>query len=194
LLGGQCLELWLRSIVLHATSVNDFDELPIPYRAVATDLATSDAVVLGSGNLADAMRASMSVPGILPPIVLDGRSLVDGGSAANLPIGIARELGAGRVIAVDISTPLDTEQKERSFFQVLTQLTDFLTAGSVQADLRLLEEGDVLIQPELGDISFMSFDRVAEAVAIGMDAALSRADQLRRFTAWRACVGSSISA
>ena len=182
-LGGQELEFWLRRLALRATAVDDFDDLPIPYRAVAMDLATSDAVVLGSGNLADAMRASMAVPGLLAPVVLDGRSLVDGGSAANLPIGIARELGADRIIAVNISTPLDTEPKDRTFFQVLTHLTDFLTAGSVQADLKLLREGDVLIQPDLGEITFVSFDRVTEAVAIGTEAARAMAEPLSRFAA-----------
>jgi len=182
-LGGQELEFFLRRLVARATSVHDFDDLPIPFRAVAMDFATSDAVVLGSGNLVDAMRASMSVPGLLAPVVLDGRALVDGGSVANLPIGIARELGADRVIAVDISTPLEPEQKDRSFLEVMAHLTDILTAGSVQADLKLLREGDVLIRPELGDITFRSFDRVTEAVAIGTEAARAMAEQLGRFAA-----------
>jgi NTE family protein len=183
LLAGQRLEFMLRRLVLEATSEDDFDDLPIPFRAVAMDIATSNAVVLGRGNLADAIRASMSIPGAFTPVTIDGRMLVDGGSAANLPIRIARDLGADRIIAVNISTPLDTSLEERSFVEVLNQLTGFLTSGSVQADLQLLGPDDLLITPELGDITFRSFERAAEAVAIGETAASGAAERLERFAA-----------
>jgi len=183
LLGGQSLELLLRRLVVSATTVDDFDDLPIPFRAVAMDLSTSEAVVLGSGNLADAIRASMSVPGAFPPVEIDGRQLVDGGSAANLPIRVAQDLGAESIIAVNISTPLNTETKDRTFLEVLNQLTAFLTSGSVQEDIRRLRPGDVLIQPDLGDINFKSFDRATEAVAIGEEAANEVVDELVRFSA-----------
>jgi NTE family protein len=145
------------------------------------DIATSNAVVLGRGNLADAIRASMSIPGAFAPVKIDGRSLVDGGSAANLPVKIAHDLGADRVIAVNISTPLDTSLEDRSFIEVMNQLTGFLTSGSVQADLALLGEDDLLIQPELGDITFRSFERAADAVAIGETAASAAAERLDSF-------------
>lgn len=179
LFGGQKLELMLRDLVVHATDVTDFDELPIPYRAVAMDLGTSEAVVLGKGNLADAMRASMSIPAAFAPVVIDGRPLVDGGSAANLPVGIAQKLGAQRIIAVNISTPLDTEVRGLSFLGVMNQLTAFLTAGSVDQDKEKLREGDVLIEPELGDITFKSFDRARDAVAIGEAYAREQVERLR---------------
>src|SRR4030095_117649 len=114
-----------------------------PYRAVAMDLGNSKAVVLDKGDLALAMRASMSIPGAFPPVVIDGRQLVDGGSAANLPVGVAQKLGAPRVIAVNISTPLDTEIGRLSFLGVMNQLTAFLTAGSVDVDKEKLLQTDV---------------------------------------------------
>ena len=183
LFAGQRLEFILRSLALRATSVENFDDLPIPFRAVAMDLSTAEAVVLGAGKLADAMRASMSIPGAFAPVVIDGRPLVDGGSAANLPVGIAQRLGADTVIAVDISSPLETDVRDRSFLEVLNQLTSFLTSGSVQADIQLLRPGDVLIRPDLGDITFSSFDSATEAVAIGERTARSMAAELRPFAA-----------
>ena len=86
--------------------MQDFDDLAIPFRAVAGDIATGEAVVLGSGSLARSIRASMSIPAVLSPIEIDGRLLVDGGIAMNLPVDVAREMGADVVIAVDISSAL----------------------------------------------------------------------------------------
>jgi NTE family protein len=191
---GQKLELILRVIESMSPAASDFDHLPIPYRAVTADIATGEAVVLDSGSLATAMRASMSIPGAFPPVQLDGRALVDGGIAANLPVGIAKELGAVTVIAVDISSPLvGAEEQFSSFAAVVGHLNSLLTAGNVSRDRALIGPNDVLITPELGDISFISFDRVADAARIGEEAARAHADELRRFAAsderWAAFAG-----
>ena len=180
-LGGQKLELLLRSLEIRATGETDFDRLPIPYRAVAADLANGKAVVLDRGSLATAMRASMSIAGMFPPVQLDGRKLIDGGAAANLPVGIAQELGATHVIAVDITSPLDTSAELGSLFQILGQWTGYITEGNRIEDLKRLRTGDVLIQPALGDISFMAFNRVGEAIGLGEAAARGALDDLKRF-------------
>ena len=191
---GQKLELILRVIESISPAASDFDHLPIPYRAVTADIATGEAVVLDSGSLATAMRASMSIPGAFPPVRLDGRALVDGGITANLPVGIAKELGAVTVIAVDISSPLvGAEEQFSSFAAVVGHLNSLLTAGNVSRDRALIGPNDVLITPELGDISFISFDRVADAARIGEEAARAASDQLRRYAAsderWAAFAG-----
>ncbi|MCK5375985.1 MAG: patatin-like phospholipase family protein, partial [Acidobacteria bacterium] len=163
---GQKLELMLRTIEVLSVTSSDFDRLPIPFRAVAADIATGEAVILDSGSLAQAMRASMSVPGALPPVRLGGYELVDGGIAANLPIGIAKDLGAEQIIAVDISSPLLSEdEKFDTFMSVFTHLNSLLTVSNRNRDVRLLGPDDLLIVPELGDISFVSFDRLQEAAA-----------------------------
>lgn len=181
---GQKLELILRLLESLSPAASDFDHLPIPYRAVAADIATGKPVILDSGSLATAMRASMSIPGAFPPVRLDGRDLVDGGIAANLPIGIAMELGATSVIAVDISSPLIVEGEQLgTFAAIIGHLNSLLTAGNVSRDRALIGPDDVLITPALGDISFVSFDRVIDAAQIGEDAARAQADQLRRFAA-----------
>ncbi len=180
-LGGQRLELLLRTLEIDSTDERDFDQFPIPYRAVAADLVTGEAVVLGKGSLAAAMRASMSVAGAFAPEVIDGRKLVDGGAAANLPVGIAQSLGAGPIVAVDITSPLNTEQELGSLFSVLDQMTGFLTVGNRVEDLKRLGPGDVLIQPQLGDIGFADFKRAAEATGLGEAAARAVIDRLRGF-------------
>jgi NTE family protein len=190
-LGGQSLELLLRSLEIESTGERDFDRLPIPFRAVAMDITTGEAVVIGKGSLATAMRASMSIPGAFPPVVLDGRKLVDGGAAANLPVGIAQGLGAKRVIAVDISSPLKKDATGfNDFFSVFNQLNSILTVSNRREDVARLRDGDVLIRPELGDISFIAFDRAAEAVAIGEQAAREKLDALRQFAADDAAWGA----
>jgi NTE family protein len=161
---------------------------------VTADIATGEAVVLDSGSLATAMRASMSIPGAFPPVRLDGRDLVDGGITANLPVGIAKELGAATVIAVDISSSLvGAEEEFSSFAAIVGHLNSLLTAGNVSRDRALIGPNDVLITPELGDISFISFDRVADAARIGEEAARAASDQLRRYAAsderWAAFAG-----
>ena len=107
MLQGQNLLLLLEELTLPAAEVRDFDQLPIPFRAVATDLGTGEAVVLGHGELAKAMRASMSIPSALVPVELEGKLLADGGMADNVPVDVARNLCRPDVIiAVDVGAPL----------------------------------------------------------------------------------------
>jgi NTE family protein len=181
LFGGQQLELFLRSLEIEARAAENFDRLPISYRAVALDLETGEAVILDHGSLAIAMRASMAVPGMFSPVQLDGRQLVDGGAVANLPIGIAQSLGAEAVIAVDITSPLYTRDEIQSFFSVMSQWSSFSTVANRKEDIRKLRPGDVLITPELGDINFLDFSRTVEAIGLGEQAAQASADSLRRF-------------
>jgi NTE family protein len=138
-------------------------------------------VVLDHGSLASAMRASMAVPGMFSPVEIDGRRLVDGGAAANLPIGIAQSLGAEAVIAVDITSPLYTSEELQSFFSVMSQWSSFATVANRLEDIKRLRPGDVLITPELGDISFLDFTRTVEAIGIGEQTARASVESLRRF-------------
>jgi NTE family protein len=181
-LGGQRLELFLRSLEIESTGVTDFDDLPIPYRAVAVNLADGHAVVLDHGSLATAMRASMSIAGVFTPVELDGMKLVDGGAAANLPIGIAEDLGAQSIIAVDITSPLATEAELGSLFSIVGQMTGFLTVANRLEDIKRLRPGDVLISPQLGNLGFADFQHASEGIAAGETAAREMAEQLKRFS------------
>jgi NTE family protein len=183
LLQGQNLSLLLEELALPAAGVSDFDQLTVPYRAVATDLETGRAVVLGSGNLAQAMRASMSIPSALAPIELDGKLLVDGGVANNLPIDVVRELCRPEVIiAVDVGAPLAPASELTSVLSVTNQLTSILTVRNVEEQIQTLRPTDILLVPDLGDLSSIAFNRSPEAVTIGYAAAATQRERLARFS------------
>jgi NTE family protein len=182
IIAGVSIESFFRQLTGRAIEVRDFNRLPIPYRAVATDIETGDAVVLDHGSLAHAMRASMSVPGALAPVEINGRLLVDGGLANNLPIDQARKLCADVVIAVNISTPPLTRKEITSALSVTAQLINFLGKATVDQQLRNLTDRDILIAPDLGDISAGSFDRAKDSIRVGEEAARKMADSLRRYS------------
>ncbi|MBB5207542.1 patatin-like phospholipase family protein [Chiayiivirga flava] len=184
LVQGQRLGLVLRGFLLPAAGIEEFDRLATPFRAVATDLESGGTVVLSRGDLATAVRASMAVPAFLPPVEIDGRLLSDGGTASNLPVSIARELGATRIIAVDISAPLRGREKLTSPVTITDQMLTALMRRQTDAEIALLGPGDVLIVPALGDIGSTDFARAAtEAMAPGEAATVAQRDRLAAFRA-----------
>jgi NTE family protein len=158
--------------------VSDFDQLPIPFRAVTTDIGEGIPYVVGSGNLADAMRASMSVPGAIAPLRVNGRLLVDGGVTNNLPVNVARDMGAEVLIVVDISTPMRPPEEVDSLLTITDQLINIMTRGNTEAQLASLTSRDIQIIPDLGDITTTDFERTAEAVPAGYRAAGAVRDRL----------------
>jgi NTE family protein len=181
-IAGVAMEAFLRRLTEQAIGITDFRRLPIPFVAVAADIESGEAVVLDRGSLAQAIRASMSLPGVIAPVEIDGRLLVDGGIADNLPVNEARKLCADVVIAVNIGTPPLERDELRSALSITSQLNLFLGKASVDEQLRSLGRRDVLIAPDLGDISVGSFGRAAEAIRIGEQAARRMADSLQRYS------------
>ncbi len=177
IVSGVQLESVLRGLV-RTPGYHRFDDLPIPFRAIATDLETGKAVVIDDGEVAEAMRASMSVPGAIAPAEQRGRILVDGGLTDNLPVDVARAMGADVVIAVNLGTPLLKREGLASVLGVTSQMINILTEQNVRASLALLGPGDILIEPELGDFSATDFDGLAKAVPIGEAAARKAAPRL----------------
>ena len=135
LIAGVSIETFFRELSTPAFGVGDFSKLPIPFRAMATDIETGESVVLDKGSLAQAMRASMSVPGAIAPVEIDGRLLVDGGIANNLPIDEARKLCGEVIIAVNISTPPLKRDEITSALTVTTQLINFLGKQTVDQQI-----------------------------------------------------------
>jgi NTE family protein len=180
ILAGQKVDLMLKSLTLPASNISDFDELSIPFRALGTDIVTGEPVVLDSGDLAMAIRASMSIPAFFAPVNVDGKLLVDGGIANNLPVDVARDMGADVIIAVDISTPLLDREQLQSVIDVTGQLTGLLTRRNTEAQIDALTGEDLLILPDLGDITAGDFGRAEEAIPIGEAAMREYRDQLRR--------------
>ncbi|MCB1630426.1 MAG: patatin-like phospholipase family protein [Pseudomonadales bacterium] len=170
---GQHLNMVLHDIIGHVARVRDFDALPIPFRAVATDIETGEAVVIGRGDLATAMRASMSIPGMFSPVELDGRLLVDGGIANSIPVDVAQAMGVDRLIVIDVGTPLYERARLDNVLTLMDQLTTIMTRGNSQRQLARLGSDDVLITPLLdpAGVTTMSFEKAAEAIALGYEAA-----------------------
>jgi NTE family protein len=182
IVSGVNIESFLRYLTQQSARIGDFRKLPVPFRAVATDIETGEAVILDRGNLARAMRASMAIPGAVAPVEIEGRLLVDGGIANNLPIDVARKMCGDVIIAVNISTPPLEREQITSALSIVGQLMNFLGKEQVDKQLASLSKRDVLITPELGNISAGSFERMSEAVKIGEAAARGQADALRRYS------------
>lgn len=166
-LSGRGLETLLRRYTLPVRDVRNFDVLPIPFRALATDMETGKPVVLSQGDLALALRSSMSVPGVFAPTELNQRILGDGGLVDNVPVGVAREMGADVLIVVNIGTPIAGRDTLSSVAGLTTQMINILTEQNVQRSLATLGERDVLIAPDLGTLTSSDFERTRELIDRG---------------------------
>lgn len=175
---GQVIDTIMSRVTLPVAGLDRFDDLAIPFRAVAGDLATGEAVVLDSGDLGQALRASMTVPAALAPVALNDRLLVDGGIAMNLPVEIAKEMGADVIIAVDISENLSTREELNSVVDVTQQLTTMLTRAGTAEQLELLTDRDVLLRPDFSEkFSSVSFGRITETIPSGFDVVMQQRDR-----------------
>jgi NTE family protein len=170
----------LRRLTVRQSSSNS-DELPIRFRAIATDAVSGEMVVLGNGSLAAAVRASMAIPAAVNPVEIDGRLLVDGGLTRNLPVDVARQLGADVVIAVNIGTPLRARDEIRSLLSMSDQMMRIMMADNVHRSLQELGPRDVLIAPDLKDVTTADFDRLGEAAAAGEAATRAALPALARY-------------
>ena len=179
IIAGQNLGFILNELTRNASLVEDFDRLAIPFRAVATDLESGEQVVMGDGNLAEAIRASMSIPGVYAPVNRNGRLLVDGGVANNLPVSVARDMGADVIIAVDITDPLLDAEKLNEAFSVVGQLTTIMTRRNTEQQLDLLRDQDIIIRPDLEGVSSADFYNAPMLFELGATAARNKAVELR---------------
>ncbi|HUP30337.1 MAG TPA: patatin-like phospholipase family protein, partial [Usitatibacter sp.] len=161
-----------------ASEMRHLDQFPIPLRALATDLESGEPVVLRDVPLSVAMRASMSIPGAFAPTLVEGRLLGDGGITRNLPVEVARDMGADVIVAVNVGTPLLPREALASAFGVAQQMINILTEQNVALSLRALRERDILVSPDLTGVTFLDFERGPELVARGEAAARSVAARL----------------
>ena len=183
LVQGEKLTELLRRATLPMATVARFDELPIPFRAVATDLETGATVVMDSGDLTTALRASMSAPGLFAPVERDGRLLVDGGLVENLPIDVVRAMGVDVLIVVDAGFPLQTRDRLNSLTSVSNQALAILVRRDVERQLGTLGAHDILLQPVMAQRSSYDFNSVGAAVAAGVEAAQALQPQLAALAA-----------
>lgn len=168
---GQNLSLLLESLLAHSSDVRDFDKLPIPFRAVATDIVSGEKVVFRKGHLPQVIRASMSIPAVFAPVEINGQLLVDGGMVDNIPVDVAREMGVDMVIVVDIGTPLRGRKQLNTVFDILNQSITLMTRSNSEVQLASLRTDDVLIQPSLASFGVTDFGHSQEIIDAGYRAA-----------------------
>ena len=164
---GQNLALLLESLLAHSSDIRDFDKLPIPFRAVATDIVNGEKVVFRKGHLPQVIRASMSIPAVFAPVEINGQLLVDGGMVDNIPVDVAREMGVDIVIVVDIGTPLRGRKELNTVFDILNQSITLMTRSNSEVQLASLKPDDILIQPVLASYGTTDFGRSADIINAG---------------------------
>src|SRR6202521_6124817 len=154
---GQKLQETLRQLTLPFSNSTDFDLLPTPFRAVATDLVTGSAVLLDKGDLSIAMRASISAPGLFAPVETQGRVLVDGGLAENLPIDVARDMHADILIVSHVSFPLQSGAALDTALSISNQMLAILVRKDADRQRATLTPSDILVEPDLGSTTATDF-------------------------------------
>ncbi len=180
---GQRLTNFINQLTLQALyhPVKDFDDLKIPFRSVATDLVSGKKIIFSSGNLSEALRASISVPLMYQPLKKDSLELIDGGLVSNIPVEVAKEFGADLIIAVNTISPLRTATQLNNPWEVADQIINIMAQG---ANERALDSATIVISPDLGNYSASDFDNIAFAVQQGIHAATAKIralkDSLRR--------------
>ncbi len=178
-ISGQKIQFFLQTATSDRVQSKNFDELPIPFRAIAADIVTGKPVVISQGDLATAMRASMSIPGLFSPIDFQGHLLVDGGIVNNLPVNVVQGMGADILIAVDVGTPLYTRAELTDFVSITSQLSGIMVVNNTERQESLLTPQDVLIVPNLGsEISSVDFGKIDQSIPLGYEAANALRDRL----------------
>ena len=161
---GRNIEDLFASLTIGYGDEMEFINLPIPFVCVATDMITAKPKVWYSGNIVDALRSTMSIPGLFTPVKKNGMVLMDGSMRSNFPAEIAKQLGADIIIGVDVSSPALEANQMRSMLDIVYQTTDLLGR---EAYVAALQATDIYIQPELNDFTLLSFDN--ESIATMLD-------------------------
>jgi NTE family protein len=175
---AQGVGLLLDRIAFPYSNISNFDELPIPFRCVATDMIDGTEVVLKDGSLAQSLRATMAIPGVFTPIELNGRVLADGGLVDNLPADVARDMQADVVIAIDLATPLGGGEQLQTLSGVLTRAISVVVLANERRSMAL---ADMVVMLDLGKFSIGDYSEAQQIIRLGYQGAGQRAADLRRY-------------
>lgn len=176
---GQKLNNFLVTITRDVS--RSFDDLNIPFRAVATDLASGERVVLASGSLARAMRASMAIPGMFSPVEMDGLTLIDGGIADNIPVDLVREMGADIIIAVDLGAMdvASTRRSQGNIAEMLAHTYQLIRRPQQEEQMR---DADIALTPDTSAFSTSDFYRAPAIIRAGRRAVRGAEKQIRELS------------
>lgn len=172
---GQKVGLLLSQLTVPVHGIDDFDDFDIPFRCVAADFETGEAVVLGKGSLAKAIRASMSIPSVFEPIEIDGRLLIDGGVVRNLPVQEVKEMGADIIIAIDVTSPLYKKDELSSLLGVLEQAGSYRLVESLEEAKKM---ADIFIHPPIDDFGALDFSNNDTLIKLGEQAAREKLPEI----------------
>ena len=175
---GQSVRMLIDRYVLPYSDGRSFDTLPVPFRCVATDLVSGKPVVFANGSLANALRATMSIPAVFAPVREDGKIYADGGLLNNLPSDVVKQMGADVVIGVHLTTGPVSPANVRSMFQVAGASSDVMIDAN---ELRGMEQADVLITVDLTGYTTLDFSRTQEIIPKGFEAAEGKSKVLTKF-------------
>ncbi|MET0357367.1 MAG: patatin-like phospholipase family protein [Cellvibrio sp.] len=179
-IAGTKIKLFFNLLVGADYSARNIEDLPLPLAIVATDLGTGEKFIFNKGSLPLAMRASMSIPGLMTPVDYEGHKLVDGGLVANLPIDAARELcNPDIIIAVNVGTSLKPAEQVSSLLTVTTQMIGILAKQNVAHEVATLKPTDIYLTPALGDFSAADFSEYSKAADIGKLSAEAQLEKLQ---------------
>jgi len=188
---GQQVDLILDRIALPYSEIKSFDDLPIPFACVATDLVTRSEHVFRSGPLNLALRSTMSLPGIFNPVHYDGHIYVDGGLLNNIPVSVAKEMGAERVLGVHLEIAQLKPDATLNSFQVLGESISAVIAAN---EREAMEDADVVVNVPLQNFSSMDYNKADALIKAGYEAAAANAEKLAPFSvdeaAWKAYLAS----
>ena len=175
---GQNVSNLISSLTIGYQDSIDFKELPVPYTCIAADMVSGKTKIWHSGRINDAMRSTMSIPGVFAPVRLDGMVLVDGGLRDNYPTALAREMGADIIIGVDLSDPRKTYMDVNNIGDILGQGIEMMMMDGIEKNLLI---PDVKIKPDLKGFHMMSFSpQNADTIMVrGYQAALAQDSLLR---------------
>ncbi len=166
-------------VTLPYARVRDFDELPIPFRTVGTNMVNGNSEVLESGSLSRSLRATMSIPGVFAPVEVDGKILADGGLVNNIPTNVVKAMGADILLVVNIETQLADREALESLIGVLAQTINIATAENSR---RSLQQADIIIAPDMQDYTSTSFGSSEAIIKLGYDGAKQKEVLLRGLT------------
>jgi NTE family protein len=175
---GQQIEMLLDRIAMPYYELRDFDDLPTPFRCVATDIRKAEPVVIGTGSFSRALRATMAIPAVFTPVAFDDRLLVDGGALNNVPADVVKAMGATVAIAVNVGASTDPSPIPNTLFGVLTSTLDsMMTSGTRVA----LKSADLIIVPDLKGLTGSDWRRTGDLAAQGYKAAEAQASELLKY-------------
>ncbi|MCL8007879.1 patatin-like phospholipase family protein [Gelidibacter japonicus] len=183
---GQNVFNLLSKLTLHVTDISDFDQLPIPFFCVATDVETGKAVILDHGNLAQAVTASGAFPSLFQPVIIDDRVLIDGGVINNYPIDELKAKGMDVIIGVDVQDGLAKREDLNSAPAILLQINNYRTINDM---IKKVEKTDIYIKPDITDYTVVSFSEGRKIIESGARAARSKMEGLEQLPKYKSSRG-----